>query len=80
MEGRECWVYDKLATEARVKTSGMGAGAGGIGSAGSTLLLGMLSGYARDEKAVSSQRSLTVVIRFDREARVESFAFHASRF
>jgi hypothetical protein len=79
-QGRECWVYDKLATEARVKASGIGAGASGFGIVGSTLLLGMLNGYTRDEKVVSSQRTLTVVIRFDRDARVESFAFHASRF
>jgi hypothetical protein len=79
-QGRESWVYDKFATEARVKSSGFGAGAGGIGGAGSSLLLGVLNGYSRDEKAVSTQRTLTVVIRFDPDGKVESFGFHASRF
>jgi len=79
-QGRESWVYDKFATEARVKSSGFGAGASGVGSVGSSLLLGILNGYSRDEKAASTQRTLTVVIRFDSDERVESFSFHASRF
>lgn len=79
-QGQESWVYDKFATEARVKSSGFGGGAGGLGSAGTSLLLGLLNGYSKDEKAISSQRTLTVVIRFDSEGRVESFSFHASRF
>jgi hypothetical protein len=79
-QGRECWVYDKFATEARVKGGGFGAGVGGIASPGSTLLLGMVNGYSRSEKATSSQRTLTVVIRFDANGRVESHSFHASRF
>ena len=79
-QGRESWVYDKFATEARVTSSGFGGGAGGLGSAGTSLLLGLLNGYKKDEKTVSSQRTLTVVIRFEPDGRVESFSFHASRF
>jgi hypothetical protein len=79
-QGRESWVYDKFATEARVKSSGFGASAGGLGNVGSSLLLGVLSGYSRNERAASTQRTLTVVIRFDKDGRVESFSFHASRF
>lgn len=79
-QGREAWVYDKLASEARFKSSGLGAGGGALGSAGSTLLLGVLSGHVKDERVSSSQRTLTVVIRFDLEGRVESFSFHATRF
>lgn len=78
--GRETWVYDRFATEIRVKSSGLGGGGGGMGSAGSSLLLGLLNGHLADEKSVTSQRTLTVVIRFDLEGRVESFAFHSSRF
>jgi hypothetical protein len=78
--GRESWVYDKFATEARVKSSGFGAGAGGVGSVGSSLLLGVLNGYSTDAKTASTQRTLTVVIRFGPDGRVESFGFHASRF
>ncbi len=79
-QGRESWVYDKIATEVRVKSSGFGGGAGGVDTPGSAVLFGLLSGHRRSERAESSQRTLTVVIRFDVEGRVESFAFHASRF
>ena len=78
--GRESWVYDKFATEAQVKTSGFGGGAGGIGGAGTSVLFGVLNGYRRNETAVSSQRTLTVVNRCDEDGQVESCAFHSSRF
>jgi outer membrane protein assembly factor BamE (lipoprotein component of BamABCDE complex) len=78
--GRESWVYDKFATEAQVKGSGFGAGVSSLSGAGTSVLFGMLNGYRRNETAVSSQRTLTVVIRFDADGRVESCAFHSSRF
>jgi hypothetical protein len=34
----------------------------------------------RDEKMVTTQRTLTVVVRFGDAGAVESFSFHASRF
>ncbi|HET7295043.1 MAG TPA: hypothetical protein VFM88_21670 [Vicinamibacteria bacterium] len=79
-QGRESWVYDKIATEVRVKSTGFGGGAGGLETGGSAVLFGLLNGHTRSERAESSQRTLTVVIRFDGAGRVESFAFHASRF
>lgn len=83
-EGKETWVYDKIATEASYSRDsgsiGGGAGAGGI--TGTTLILGLLSGsYSREAGAASTtQKTLTVIIKFDKDAKVESFSYHASKF
>lgn len=79
-QGREAWVYDRVASEARLTSSGIGAGAGGVGTPGTSLVLGLLSGHRRDERSVTTQRTLTVVVRFDAGGAVESFSFHSSRF
>jgi len=79
-DGREAWVYDKVSTE--LEASGGSLGVGGLGSgAGSTFwgLLGVGAGK-RSEKAKSSQKTLTVVIRFSAAGAVESFTWHDSRF
>ncbi len=82
--GAETWVYDKIATEAsyssdRGGVSGLGA-AGGV--AGSVLILGGLAGsYDRAAGAASStQRTLTVVIKFDKNNAVSDFSYHSSKF
>jgi hypothetical protein len=79
-DGREAWVYDKVSSE--VEASSGGVGLGGLGSGvGSTLwgLLGIGAGK-RSEKTKSSQKTLTVVIRFSAAGTVESFTWHDSRF
>jgi len=63
-EGREVWIYDKIATE--VVTSQ---------TAGTLILFWGSSGAAS-----KSQRTLTVVVKFDEQKRVRDFAYHASRF
>ncbi len=63
-QGREVWIYDRIATE-RVQE---------VGFAGLILI-----GYGREAGAVS-QRSLTVIVKFDPDRRVREFAYHASRF
>lgn len=77
---REVWIYDKFATEASYSNS-----SGGIQS----LLLGIGSSIAggagvrgnRSAGASStSQRTLTVIIKFDENALVRDFAYHTSRF
>ncbi|MFP3868668.1 MAG: hypothetical protein ACLFUU_11010 [Desulfobacteraceae bacterium] len=82
--GKETWVYDKIATEASYSGSsgGLGGGVGGGGLAGSALILGgVCGGYNRSAGAYSStQKTLTVVIKFDNEKRVESFSYHTSKF
>lgn len=81
---REVWVYDKIATEAAYATSGSGYG-GGVGAGGtpgSSLILGGLAGtFGKNAGAVSTtQKTLTVVIKFDNDGKVRDFAYHSSKF
>lgn len=77
---REVWIYDKISTEVSYSKSaggisalvfgGVGSGAGGVGASG-----------GRESGAQStSQRTLTVIIKFDKAAKVRDFAYHTSRF
>ncbi len=77
---REVWIYDKLSTENAYSTS-----SGGI----STLILGfggsvgggLGGGYNSSAGASStSQRTLTVIIKYDDNNLVRDFAYHTSRF
>lgn len=77
---REVWVYDKISTETVHSNSSGGVAAlilgGGsdVGGAGS----GTYRGSAGAES--KSQRTLTVIVKFDDDARVRDFAYHTSRF
>ncbi len=67
-EGKETWVYDKIASEASYSASG---------GYGNILILGLSSSSG----AVSrTQKTLTVVIKFDGKGTVESFTYHTSKF
>ena len=82
--GKETWIYDKIATEASYSTSQGGvAGGGGVaGAPGTVLLLGLLTGSyeASAGASATTQRTLTVVIKFDQESRVETANYHSSKF
>ena len=83
-QGRESWIYDKIATEASYSDSS-GNVSGGLhatGVAGDTLLLGNVGAGASRAKGASAttQRTLTVIIRFDPNGMVETFTYHSSRF
>ena len=67
-QGREVWVYDKIATD-RVYSESSGGG---------TLILAWVHGSAGSSS--TSQRTLTIIIKFDHEKKVRDFAYHASRF
>src|SRR4030067_863582 len=81
--GREVWIYDKIATDRVYSTSSGGISAlilgGGI--AGTTPIGGAVAPeYSAGAGATStSQRTLTVIIKFDKERKVRDFAYHASR-
>jgi len=83
-ERREVWIYDKFATESVHSRSAGGVqalifGGAPIGSGGAAGGLG--GGTSRESGAQSrSQRTLTVIIKFDDEKRVRDFAYHTSRF
>lgn len=86
-EGKEVWVFDKIATEVAYSydRGSVGGGAAG-GLAGAVAPFGLILGgvggsYSSGAGATSStQRTLTVVIRFDKNSKVESFSYHSSKF
>lgn len=65
---RETWVYDRVATESAVSSS---AGGGGI------LLLGAMSSAGARS---STQRTLTVIVKFDAAGRVRDYSYRSSSF
>ncbi|MCK5215855.1 MAG: outer membrane protein assembly factor BamE [Candidatus Omnitrophica bacterium] len=64
-ERREVWIYDKISTDVVYSASGAGLKFLTSGSAGA---------------ASKSQRTLTVIIKFDFDGQVRDFAYHTSRF
>lgn len=82
--GAETWIFDRIATEASYSTDSGGAeglvGAGGL--PGAALILGGVGGnYHKSAGAASSsQRTLTVIIKFDQRSHVQDFSYHASSF
>lgn len=79
-EGDETWIYDKIASEASYSQSsgGIGGGAGGVAVA--SLLLGFGSYSKSAGASATTQRTLTVVIKFNEDKKVKSFSYHASKF
>lgn len=67
-ERREVWVYDKIATE-----TAQSSNSGGI----NILILGVRGSSGA---ASTSQRTLTVVVKFDKQNRIRDFAYQTSRF
>jgi outer membrane protein assembly factor BamE (lipoprotein component of BamABCDE complex) len=65
---REVWIYDKVSTESAYSTS----------DAYGTLLI---LGASQSSGAVSTtQKTLTVIIKFDEAKKVRDFAYHSSQF
>ena len=71
-EDKETWIYDKIATEASYSKSG----------SDTRLKLGILTGDFTKESGAASltQKTLTVVIKFDAAQKVSSFSYHSSKF
>ena len=67
-ERREVWIYDKIATDRAYSSSTGGVNALFLGFVGET------------GASSTSQRTLTVIIKFDRDGKVRDFAYHTSRF
>ena len=67
-ERREVWIYDKFSTDVAVsENSGYG-----------TLILLGVSGSSGARS--TSQRTLTVIIKFDKDKKVRDFSYRSSRF
>ena len=83
-KGREVWIYDKIATDRVYSTSygGIAALIFGGGLPGSSVIGGAVSGSENYNAGAesTSQRTLTVIIKFDENRKVREFAYHSSRF
>ena len=67
-EGNESWVYDKIATDISY-------------SEGSTSIFLILAGVNRTSGASrTTQKTLTIIIKFDKESKVKTFSYHATKF
>ncbi len=79
-ERREVWIYDKIATDRAFSSSSGGVNALILGFGG--VAAGGLGGGANASAGASStsQRTLTVIIKFDGQRKVRDFAYHTSRF
>ena len=78
-ERREVWIYDKISTEKAYSSSNAGIP--------SLILVGLVDWAVRGATLKgksgaesTSQRTLTVIIKFDEEKKVRDFAYHTSRF
>lgn len=81
-EGNESWIYDKIATEVSYSkdSGGLFGGAGGLIENWRLLPAGGAT-YSRSAGAAAqTQKTLTVVIKFDENAKVKSLSYHASKF
>lgn len=77
---REVWIYDKISTETAYSTSRGGVSALILGG-GSSVIGAAGPGYSQHSGASSSsQRTLTVIVKFDENSQVRDFAYHTSRF
>ena len=81
---REVWVYDKISTTSAYSTSAGGVNALILGGAlvGNGLIGGSAgAGYSSGAGAsATTQKTLTVVIKFDEQGTVYDFAYHTSSF
>jgi outer membrane protein assembly factor BamE (lipoprotein component of BamABCDE complex) len=75
-ERLETWIYDKISTDVAYSRSNgsvigliFGSSAGGAGVAS-----------VNTGASSTSQRTLTVVVKFDNDNRVRDFSYHTSRF
>lgn len=77
---RQVWIYDKIATDRVYSTSSGGINSLILGAA--TSALGGLGGgfHASSGASSTSQRTLTLIIKFDEAGKVRDFAYHSSRF
>jgi outer membrane protein assembly factor BamE (lipoprotein component of BamABCDE complex) len=64
----ENWVYDKIATDVVYSNE----------SGGAWLIIGSV--HPNSGASSTSQRTLTIVIKFDADKKVRDFAYHSSSF
>lgn len=79
-EGSEVWIYDRIATDSVYSTSAGGVSALILGGSGDVGGLGSGNISQGAGATSTSQRTLTIIIKFDEAGKVRSFAYHSSRF
>ena len=67
-ERRESWVYDKMSTQIDSSSSSKG------------VWLVVVGAGSEKNKYNSSQRTLTIIIKFDKEGKVRDFSYRTSSF
>jgi len=72
----EVWIYDKISTQ-YVRAD---AQAGILAIGGGSDVIGGVGASGSQSSGATSQRTLTVVIKFDENGLVRDFAYHTSRF
>ena len=77
---REVWVYDKIATEVVQSGSAIQFTPLGLLTGGSGLIGGALGVGQTASASARSDRTLTVIIKFDENKRVRDFAYRATQF
>ncbi|MDH5412142.1 MAG: hypothetical protein OEY16_12195 [Alphaproteobacteria bacterium] len=77
---REVWVYDKISTESVHSASSGGIAALIFGPLGAAAGGGMASGNYSSGASATSQRTFTVIIKFNEQKTVRDFAYHTTRF
>ncbi len=77
---REVWIYDRIATETVYSSSRGGIGALVLGSTGNAAGGGAVGYSLRAGASSVSQRSFTVIVKYDKESRVRDFAYRTARF
>ena len=73
---REVWVYDKISTQVAYSKSSAGIGGLIFGAVGGALGSVSVEGGTSSK----SQRTLTVVIKYDENKKVRDLAYHTSSF
>ncbi|ACV68245.1 outer membrane protein assembly factor BamE [Desulfohalobium retbaense] len=67
-KGREVWIYDKISTSNVYSKSS---------SYGTILILG---GQSKSGASTTTQRTLTIIVKYDGHSKVRDVAYHSSRF
>lgn len=81
-EGNESWIYDKIATEVSYSQDRAAGSAGGATFIPSWIVgLTARGSYEREAGAkATTQKTLTIVIKFDEQGLVKTLSYHSSKF
>jgi hypothetical protein len=82
--GKESWIYDKIGSIASSSSTGFNLGGGGFGGGSGSSGLGGGGGILglshKKDTYKESQKTLTVIIKFNDCSQVDSISYHSSKF